>query len=83
MIVVALVEAPVVFSLVERLGLEISLVIDGLQCDRKNCPAGVIYFIFAHGFRMNELFIRRSRDDAPTSTSNWPGSVTQSFFEVL
>ena len=45
--------------------------------------AAVIYFIFAHGFRMNELFIRRSRDDAPTSTSNGPGSVTQSFFVVL
>ena len=45
--------------------------------------AAVIYFIFAHGFRMNELFIRRSRDEDPTSTSNWPGSVTQSFFGVL
>jgi hypothetical protein len=82
----ALVEAPVVFSLFERLALEISLVIYGCKVTgriRLTGPAAVIYFIFAHGFRRNELFIRRSRDEDPTSTSNWPGSVTQSFFGAL
>jgi hypothetical protein len=57
-------------------------------CDRKNSAyrsgcGNLFHFRSAHGFRMNELFIRRSREDAPTSTSNWPGSVTQSFFVVL
>jgi hypothetical protein len=36
-----------------------------------------------HRSRLNEPFSRTSRDEDPTSTSNWPGSVTQSFFAVL
>jgi hypothetical protein len=37
----------------------------------------------AYGSRLNEPFSLMSRDEDPTSTSNWPGSASQSFFAVL
>jgi len=51
-------------------------------CPHMNIPASLLGNYRALS-TVNEPFTRISREEDPTRTSNWPDSVTQSFFAVL